>query len=369
VVSGCGNGVVEDGEDCDAGEANTDTTAGACSTSCTLVPCDENEVRSCAEAGALGNCATGAQTCTGGRWSECDVVPAALDGCEPEDDADCDGLPNEDCGCVVGETVSCGALGAVGNCAEGTATCGATGEYGPCDAQPEAQDSCEEFGDDANCNGVPSEGCGCTDEGAEQPCGPTTDVGRCAFGVSRCEDGAWTECEGAVYPIARNCSSTSDNDCDGQPDNTLDAACQCQTGATQACSAHPGLDGNGPCRAGSQTCVAGANGATSNWGSCTGSVGPAASDSCSVLGDDANCDGTENGGCACIAGEASTCATEYQYQGDCGDYTLTCSQTGTWPSAATACAGQAGDTCAAPGQCLQGVWGDPDSTWGDVCWE
>jgi hypothetical protein len=47
------------------------------------------------------------------------------------------------------------------------------------------------------------------------------------------------------------------------------------------------------------------NNATSRWGACNGSVGPAFGDSCTVRGDDANCDGIPNGSCQCIAGQGN----------------------------------------------------------------
>jgi len=111
-----------------------------------------------------------------------------------------------------------------------------------------------------------------------------------------------------VFPEARNCGSTADNDCDGRADNTVDNACTCAIGTTQACGAHPGLDGNGQCQAGFQTCEARTNGTTSTFGGCTGSVGPAAADTC-VEGNDANCNGRENDGCACINGDTRPCGS------------------------------------------------------------
>src|SRR5690606_29577581 len=54
--------------------------------------------------------------------------------------------------------------------------------------------------------------------------------------------------ESACVPTGeRDCTSDLDNDCDGQPDNTLDNVCRCAPGVTEACDAHEGLDGRGPC--------------------------------------------------------------------------------------------------------------------------
>src|SRR5690606_5339464 len=95
-------------------------------------------------------------------------------------------------------------------------------------------------------------------------------------------------------------SSSNDNDCDGVADNAPDSSCECIPGGPPLpCDEHPSFDGNGPCKAGSRICEAGADGATSQWGDCTGAVGPAPQDSCIVLGDDANCNGEPNDGCSC----------------------------------------------------------------------
>lgn len=90
-----------------------------------------------------------------------------------------------------------------------------------------------------------------------------------------------------------------DGNCDGASHNTNDAACACIAGETRPCEEHPGLDGEGPCRAGSQTCLVSVDGSSSSWGDCVGSVGPAAQDSCSVVGDDGNCNGEPNDACDC----------------------------------------------------------------------
>ncbi len=44
VVDSCGNGVLDDGEECDAAEQNSDSTAGACRTSCRMAFCGDNVV-------------------------------------------------------------------------------------------------------------------------------------------------------------------------------------------------------------------------------------------------------------------------------------------------------------------------------------
>jgi hypothetical protein len=78
-------------------------------------------------------------------------------------------------------------------------------------------------------------------------------------------------------------------------------------GETEPCNEHPGLDGEGRCRAGSRTCTGRLNGSRSELGECVGGVGPLDSDSCAAAGDDSNCDGEQNGGCACVIGVPGSC--------------------------------------------------------------
>lgn len=99
---------------------------------------------------------------------------------------------------------------------------------------------------------------------------------------------------------ARDCTSSADNDCDGKPDSMLDGVCQCAPGQQQTCGAHPGYDGKGACKAGTQKCEISADRTSSRYGACVGSVGPAAADSCAVQGNDANCNGVPNQGCSCV---------------------------------------------------------------------
>lgn len=129
-------------------------------------------------------------------------------------------------------------------------------------------------GSDASSD-IDSAGGGSCIEGSTEPCGPEREEGICRFGARSCSDGVWGECEGAVLPAARDCSSEQDNDCDGQPDNTLDDTCRCPLGGTRACDEHPDLDGKGPCIAGRQTCVAGPENATTDWGRAKVLSGPA----------------------------------------------------------------------------------------------
>lgn len=281
-------------------------------------------------------------------------------GTPPGGNAGTSGGPSPDC--VSGSTRLCKsdpALGALGNCGEGTEACVA-GKWGACSVQPAAKDSCALLGDDASCNGKPNEGCPCVD-GMKQPCGPPADVGICVRGSQTCAAGAWGACVGAVYAAARDCTSTMDSNCDGAPDNTLDAICVCAGAATRPCDDHPGKDGTGPCKAGSQTCAVAVDKKTSAWGACSGSVAPAAKDTCDP-GNDANCSGVPNEGCACVAGATQACGPAANV-GICKRGTQTCAA-GTWGACTGAISAAARDCTSAADNNCDGL---PDNTVDAVC--
>jgi len=208
-------------------------------------------------------------------------------------------------GCVNGTTQPCSAppLNKMGACGLDTATC-KNGQWTGC-VDTKGADICE-LGNDNNCNGLPNEGCPCVN-GTVQDCGHAT-VGSCKKGKSTCQNAVWGACVGNVEPAPRDCSSAADNDCDGAPDNTTDTVCKCAVGGPpQACGAHLGNDGKGPCKAGTQTCVLAANKASSDWSpTCSGAVGPAPADTCDP-GNDSNCNGTINEGCPCVNGTTKDC--------------------------------------------------------------
>lgn len=287
--------------------------------------CAEGATESCGPASEEGVCRFGTRTCAEGLWGECvgAVLPSARN-CASAEDNDCDGqadnMVDDTCRCPAQGTQACDphpGLDGKGQCQPGQQECilaadGLSSDWGPCSGSigPSDADSCSVMGNDADCDGVPNGGCDCI-EGTTVPCGPSTDLGICQRGTSTCVNGAFGACEGAVFSSARDCSSTLDNDCNGLPDNTIDATCACAIGSNQACGAHPGRDGNGACRAGTQQCQAAAGNASSRFGVCTDSVGPAQRDSCAELGDDADCDGVRNGGCQCIAGGGNApCAAD-----------------------------------------------------------
>jgi hypothetical protein len=262
--------------------------------------------------------------------------PTGPRDCTSELDNDCDGQPDNTvdsvCACTPGSIEPCDehpGLDGRGQCRPGSRICllddtNLTSSWGACEGSvgPGEQDSCAVAGDDTNCDGTNNGGCPCV-PGETRPCGPDTDEGICQQGTQTCLNGTFGQCEGAVFPAPRDCSSTRDSDCDGRPDNTVDNVCTCAIGSIRACGTHPGRDGNGQCQAGSQSCEGRSNNATSGFGTCAGSVGPSPQDSC-ASGNDANCNGVPNEGCACINGETRACGPDTEL-GLCQRGTQTCS--------------------------------------------
>lgn len=224
--------------DCDGQPDNTLDAVCRC-VSGTSEPCDEHPGLD-----GQGQCRAGLRTCLlddltlTTAWGECEgaVGPGDEDSCEPGDDADCDGTPNEGCSCVDGQTQPCGSSTNTGPCQIGTSTC-VNGRFELCigAVAPASADSCSSRSDDSNCNGIPFDGCSCVN-GEMQPCG-VSEAGVCRLGTRTCVNGAFDpQCVGQVNPGPRDCRSPQDNDCDGRPDNTIDNVCQCIPG-----------QGNGPC--------------------------------------------------------------------------------------------------------------------------
>jgi hypothetical protein len=110
-------------------------------------------------------------------------------------------------------------------------------------------------------------------------------------------------------PKARDCTSSLDNDCNGTPDNQETTYCTCIVGNSQACQEHPGYDGKGICKAGSQGCAASSDKTTSSWGACSGSIGPGTRNCTSSVDNDCNGtpDSQETTYCQCTAGSSQSC--------------------------------------------------------------
>jgi hypothetical protein len=258
--------------------------------------------------GACLACAASQRTCienvpqscgVDGQWQAESACPGGQ-SCVPET-GECKACERE-------EVRSC--TGVLGNCARGIKTCQEDGSWSACSILAQPDDSCDVVGDDANCDGRPnSPRTACAQRCTEGlACGPLDPKGICKQGVSACVDGSLIACEGAVWPQARDCRSTADNDCNGIPDNEDDTcrACDATNPEPVAC---PGAAALGICRLPTRRCLTTAGGTRSYWEECRGGVQPSTAD-CSSDADN-DCDGVaddEEASCTCTAGETVPCS-------------------------------------------------------------
>jgi hypothetical protein len=169
-----------------------------------------------------------------------------------------------------------------------------------------------------------------------------TAMGPCRYGKRSCNAGVWGTCIGTVPPSAADrCDVPSDDsNCNG----VFGEGCDCTDGTTRACGSDVGS-----CQRGVQMCVGG------KWSpACVGAIEKAARDTCEP-GNDDDCSGTANEGCACLNGAVETCGRVHPSLGDCVDRQVTCTQ-GAWP--ADACRATCNDCPAgacSPGACIDGV--------------
>lgn len=199
------------------------------------------------------------------------------------------------------------------------------------------EDRCDET--DNDCNGKVDDA---TKGGATCVCDPAKDIdvacdetaegtpilwpggsaqGNCKPGKKTCINGAWSACEGAVLPKAKDaCVAGDDASCNG----IIEEMCDCKVGdQPRACGSNVGS-----CKPGTQACLDG------KWATvCTGETAAKDKDSCQP-GNDDNCNGKpndKNPDCTCLNGELKSCATVFGSKGACGNGIVTCVG-GKWPA-------------------------------------
>ena len=124
---------------------------------------------------------------------------------------------------------------------------------------------------------------------------------------------------GLQSPVLGSCAPTmeacdnADNDCDGRVDEELAMTC--------------GPQEVGSCRSGRKKCDVG------TWGACEGAVEPLM-EVCDTSGEDENCNGAVNEGCACTAGMTRPCG---KTMGACKAGAQACLESGQWSEE---CAGE-----------------------------
>jgi hypothetical protein len=152
--------------------------------------------------------------------------------------------------------------------------------------------------------------------------------------------GTFGPCMGAIAPGMTDCSTASDKNCNGKPDNSECGVCT--VAATQYCyDGPPNTVGVGACKQGTQVCQLDASGTQAVWGTCAGEVTPALSDTCDT-GNDATCNNMANEGCTCLNGQSGACGAKRQALGNCAAGTTKC-VSGSWGACSIVPA--ASDTC------------------------
>ena len=182
-----------------------------------------------------------------------------------------------------------GGAGGGGVGSGGTSTTGTGGAAGSCGNR-----DCTSANDN-DCDGIPDDqdsACKICTPGNNMACS-TGALGICATGVQTCQlatdhkSVGWGTCVQSAATGSRDCTSSNDNDCNGQPDNTESTYCQCSSvNSPRSCST--GL--SGICSAGSQLCVVSSDKTTSAWGACS-QLKAKGTETCANPGTDDDCDG------------------------------------------------------------------------------
>ncbi|MBF0107275.1 MAG: hypothetical protein HQM16_18345, partial [Deltaproteobacteria bacterium] len=185
-LAGCGDGIVDGGEECDAGTNNSDSAPNACRTNCTLAHCGDSVIDDS---------------------EECDGDTAEVT---------CTGIEDPAGACVIDYCPDDGHKVAPGSCG-----CGVSDEI---DTDGDGTPDCN---DTEECDGVDNNGDGNTDEdllNACGACGPVPDE-TCDGADNDCDgdtdEGMKNAC-GSCGPAPDEICDSADNDCDGNTDEGFD---------------------------------------------------------------------------------------------------------------------------------------------------
>ena len=300
--SRCGDSVVDTGEQCDMGFANSDSRPDACRTSCRRAGCGDGivdtgeacddgntvDTDACRNTCAASGCGDGVvgpgEDCDDGNTSNTDgclgscLAASCGDGFVHAGVEDCDRDPPRACSSTCGSAgrESCVACAWAGTCVPPAETCNGL------------DDDCSGAADDVfDC--VQGAGVACTSS-----CG-TAGTGSC---TASCTTPTPTSCT----PPVEICNGL-DDDCVSGPDNGF----ACIRGGGVGCTTSCGTSGAGACTA-----------------ACTIPTGAACTppaETCNGLDDD--CNGVADNGFSCVRGTSVPCATACGSTG-AGTCTATC---------------------------------------------
>ncbi len=139
------------------------------------------------------------------------INPTSAEICDGQDN-NCDGLTDDGCPCIHGQTRFCGFQN--GECTRGIQFC-SRGLWSLCFANNNPTiETCND-GLDNDCDGMTDEGCPC-DSNTTIECGKN--IGICKKGTQRCVDSQLTVCEGSIEGSPEICNDGLDNDCDSKVD-------------------------------------------------------------------------------------------------------------------------------------------------------
>ncbi len=320
-----------------------------------LCACSGSSMRSCT---LMGACAAGTQTCFGGSWGNCSIVPVT-ESCNAIDD-NCNGTVDE--GLTVtcypdgdndgyapagaAAVQSCPAAGrtSFGGCPTGQTNRVPAGTNIDCNdttstTNPAMPEVCDGAMVDEDCDGTPNPSTLCACSGvATRTC---TLPGACASSTQTCSSGSWGAC--STGPVTEACNGIDDN-CNGATDEALTITCYADAdndgyaavGATTTpiCPV-PGRTAVGGCPT-NLTNRAPAPGNT-DCSDTNSAINPGASELCDGPMVDENCDGVTNPAalCACSGSGTRPCPLP----GACASGTQSC-VSGAWGSCSIVAVGE-----------------------------